>query len=75
VGRCRPSYIDRGHEAARPGQGAHPAGDPIPIIGNRNSKTYHLPSCPDYAKVVKQNRVAFATAEAEKAGFRAKNWP
>lgn len=61
-----------------------PAEEPIPvnlasaeaIIGNSNSKIYHLPSgCPSYDKVSPKNRVEFASAsEAESAGYRiAKN--
>jgi Metal binding domain of Ada len=42
-----------------------------PIIGNRNSKIYHLPNCPDYLKVSERNRVSFESeAEAEAAGYR-----
>jgi hypothetical protein len=41
----------------------------IPFIGNRNSKIYHLPDCPDYSKVSERNRVPFKTeAEAQAAG-------
>src|SRR5262245_60239015 len=37
-----------------------------PIIGNRNSKIYHLLNCPDYNKVAERNRVLFKTeAEAQ----------
>jgi endonuclease YncB( thermonuclease family)/methylphosphotriester-DNA--protein-cysteine methyltransferase len=45
------------------------------IIGNKNSKIYHLPGCAGYTKVSEQNLVKFTDAEeAEKAGFRlAKN--
>jgi len=48
-----------------------------PIVGNRNSKIYHLPNCPDYSKVSERNRVPFKTeAEAQAAGYRkAKNCP
>lgn len=48
-----------------------------PIIGNCNSKIYHLPNCPDYNKVSERNRVPFATeADAVKSGYRrAKNCP
>jgi endonuclease YncB( thermonuclease family) len=48
-----------------------------PIVGNRNSKIYHLPNCPDYSKVGERNRVPFVTeAEAQAAGYRkAKNCP
>jgi deoxyribonuclease I len=47
------------------------------IIGNRNSKIYHLPNCPDYPKVSERNRVPFRTeADALAAGYRkAKNCP
>ena len=48
-----------------------------PIIGNRNSKIYHLPTCSDYSKVSERNRVPFKTeAEAQAAGYRkARNCP
>jgi endonuclease YncB( thermonuclease family) len=47
------------------------------IIGNRNSKIYHLPNCPDYNKVSERNRVPFASeAAAQAAGYRkARNCP
>jgi endonuclease YncB( thermonuclease family) len=47
------------------------------IIGNRNSKIYHLPNCPGYSKVSERNRLPFATeAEAQAAGYRkARNCP
>jgi endonuclease YncB( thermonuclease family) len=53
-------------------QGVKPAATAIgPIIGNRNSKIYHLPNCPDYSKVSEHNRVPFKTeAEAQAAGYR-----
>jgi endonuclease YncB( thermonuclease family) len=42
-----------------------------PVIGNRRSMVYHLPECPDYAKVSEKNRVPFASpADAEAAGYR-----
>jgi endonuclease YncB( thermonuclease family)/methylphosphotriester-DNA--protein-cysteine methyltransferase len=41
------------------------------IIGNRNSKVYHLPGCSSYNQVSEKNRVRFDTAaEAEKAGYK-----
>ena len=41
------------------------------IRGNKNSKIYHLPDCPDYDKIAPHNRVSFRTREeAEKAGYR-----
>jgi endonuclease YncB( thermonuclease family) len=48
-----------------------------PIVGNRNSKIYHLPNCPSYSKVAERNRVPFKTeAEAQAAGYRkAQNCP
>ncbi|TLX65053.1 deoxyribonuclease I [Stutzerimonas nosocomialis] len=42
------------------------------IIGNRNSKVYHLPQgCPSYGKVTPKNQVMFGTeSEAAAAGYR-----
>jgi deoxyribonuclease I len=41
------------------------------IIGNRSSKMYHRPGCPNYAKIAPENRVAFASEEeALAAGYR-----
>ena len=42
------------------------------IIGNRNSKVYHLPrGCPSYSRVSPRNQVPFTTeAEAAAAGYR-----
>jgi len=47
------------------------------IVGNKNSKIYHVPGCPGYGNVSERNRVTFKTvAEAEAAGYRkAKNCP
>jgi endonuclease YncB( thermonuclease family) len=43
----------------------------LPVIGNKRSKTYHRPDCPDYDRVAPQNRVPFRAAEeAETAGYR-----
>jgi beta-lactamase superfamily II metal-dependent hydrolase/methylphosphotriester-DNA--protein-cysteine methyltransferase len=40
------------------------------IIGNKNSKKYHLPGCPGYNSVSEKNRVPFqSAAEAEAAGY------
>jgi endonuclease YncB( thermonuclease family) len=40
------------------------------IIGNKNSRKYHLPGCPSYNQVSEKNRVYFRTAgEAEAAGY------
>jgi micrococcal nuclease len=42
-----------------------------PFIGNRTSKVYHWPGCPDYDKVSEKNRVALPSREAaEQAGYR-----
>ncbi|MDX1588294.1 MAG: endonuclease [Oleiphilaceae bacterium] len=42
-----------------------------PIIGNRNSRVYHLPDCPSYDRVAQRNRVPFASEkDAEQSGFR-----
>jgi beta-lactamase superfamily II metal-dependent hydrolase/methylphosphotriester-DNA--protein-cysteine methyltransferase len=45
------------------------------VVGNKNSKIYHLPGCPGYNTVSEKNRVTFKSAEeAEAAGYtRAKN--
>jgi endonuclease YncB( thermonuclease family) len=41
------------------------------VVGNKNSKVYHLPGCSSYNKVSEKNRVRFNTvAEAEAAGYR-----
>jgi endonuclease YncB( thermonuclease family)/methylphosphotriester-DNA--protein-cysteine methyltransferase len=41
------------------------------IIGNKNSKVYHLPGCSGYSRVSEKNQVRFDNAaDAEKAGFR-----
>jgi len=41
------------------------------VIGNTNSKIYHLPGCSTYNSVSEKNRAYFASAEAaEKAGYR-----
>lgn len=46
--------------------------DPKAIIGNRRSRIYHWPGCPNYDDVAPQNREYFRTKEdAEKAGYRA----
>jgi endonuclease G, mitochondrial len=57
-----------GTERPRPAESARGAG---PVIGNRKSKVYHLPDCPDYDQVTKENRVKFKSADdAERAGYR-----
>lgn len=41
------------------------------IIGNRNSKVYHLPGCSSYGRVSEKNQIRFDNeAEAEKAGYK-----
>jgi hypothetical protein len=47
------------------------------VVGNRRSRIYHRPDCPDYGAVVPQNRVPCGSAaEAESAGYRlARNCP
>jgi hypothetical protein len=47
----------------------------LKIRGNRASKIYHLPGCPNYNDIAERNIVWFKTREAaEAAGFRmAKN--
>ncbi len=48
----------RGKTAKAPGAPT-PTTAAGPIVGNRNSKIYHLPACPDYSKVSERNRVPF----------------
>lgn len=52
-------------------------GADLKIKGNKNSKIYHLPGCPNYDDIAERNIVWFKTREeAEQAGFRmAKNCP
>lgn len=68
-----------GHKASR--SGVAPAVQPAAvasvsssgaIIGNRNSRVYHLPNgCPSYGSVAPRNQVEFKSeAEALAAGFR-----
>jgi deoxyribonuclease I len=47
------------------------------VIGNRDSRIYHMANCPDYLKVSERNREMFVTeAAALAAGYRkAKNCP
>jgi len=47
----------------------------VKIVGNKNSKIFHLPGCSGYDRVSEKNRVYFNNAaEAETAGYRiAKN--
>jgi endonuclease YncB( thermonuclease family) len=68
---CRPSKTAKAPSAMPP---APATGQ---IIGNRNSKIYHLSNCPDYSKVLEKNRAPFKSeAEAQAAGYRkAKNCP
>jgi endonuclease YncB( thermonuclease family)/methylphosphotriester-DNA--protein-cysteine methyltransferase len=41
------------------------------VVGNKNSKIYHVPGCSTYNSVSEKNRVTFTSAEeAEKAGYR-----
>jgi len=56
-------------------QPSTPAGTSIKIVGNKNSKIFHLPGCPGYDRVSEKNRVFFdSSADAEAAGYRvAKN--
>jgi endonuclease/exonuclease/phosphatase family metal-dependent hydrolase len=78
--RFAPNDFDGARLAARSGRrDAAPVGDPTaqggelpaPIIGNANSKIYHLPGCPSYDRVGERNRIPFVTeAEAVAAGFR-----
>lgn len=43
----------------------------LKIKGNKNSKIYHLPGCPNYNDIAERNIIWFKTKEeAENAGFR-----
>jgi Metal binding domain of Ada len=65
-----PWFFRRGKFVKAPGA-TTPATAGGPIIGNRNSKVYHLRSCPDHSKVSERNSVPFKTeAEAQAAGYR-----
>lgn len=78
--RFDPNDFDGARIALRTGSAGAPQAAPDdvrgpdgtgPIIGNANSKIYHLPGCPSYARVGERNRTPFATeAEAVAAGFR-----
>jgi Metal binding domain of Ada len=47
------------------------------VVGNRRTRIYHRPDCPDYGVIAPQNRVPFGSAAvAESAGYRlARNCP
>lgn len=63
-----PWVFRRDAKSPAPPASVKPAG---PVIGNRNSKLYHLPGCPGYNATSERNRVRFANAaEAETAGYR-----
>jgi len=48
-----------------------PSGRAGQIVGNKNSKIYHLSGCPGYDQVSEVNRVTFGNeTEAERAGYR-----
>jgi len=66
---ARAQPVARSPVAAAPQQAEE---DTAPVIGNRNSKVYHLPiGCPSYSQVSEKNRVSFdSEAEAEAAGYR-----
>jgi hypothetical protein len=48
-----------------------------PILGNKKSRIYHRPDCPNYNEIAEKNKVEFRSViEAEAAGYRlAKNCP
>src|SRR5262245_55784123 len=54
----------------RRGAGEAPA-SPGAVVGNRNSRAYHQPTCPSVRRMAERNRVEFrSAAKAEKAGYR-----
>lgn len=64
-----------GQQAAAPiptnGTAAQVANSDGAVIGNKNSKVYHLPGCAGYTRVSEKNQVKFlSAADAEKAGYR-----
>lgn len=74
-------YKPRGEGVVKPEQKARQAGSAArpnvassqgSVIGNKNSRVYHLSAgCPSYNQVSEKNRVLFETeAEAVEAGFR-----
>jgi methylphosphotriester-DNA--protein-cysteine methyltransferase len=62
---------------ASPTPKTNPAETDKLIKGNKNSRIYHWPGCPNYDDISPRNLVWFKNeAEAEAAGFRAaKNCP
>jgi endonuclease YncB( thermonuclease family)/methylphosphotriester-DNA--protein-cysteine methyltransferase len=72
----KPTETPTATEPAPPSTATAPtASSEDKVIGNKNSKIYHLPGCSGYTHVSEKNQVKFDTAaDAEKAGFRlAKN--
>jgi endonuclease YncB( thermonuclease family)/methylphosphotriester-DNA--protein-cysteine methyltransferase len=70
--RAKPSVatVQMDSQASLPAETPAANGDGL-IIGNKNSKVYHLPGCASYTRVSEKNQVKFAsTAEAEKAGYK-----
>ena len=67
----------RGKTAKAPVAAAPTTSAAGPVIGNRNSRIYHLPGCPNYSQVAERDHVPFKTeAEAQAAGYRkARNCP
>lgn len=68
--------------ACSPGEAASTIGskeakEKLPIIGNKKSRIYHRPDCPNYKQISKGHRVVFGNEkEAKAAGYRlAKNCP
>lgn len=62
----------RGVRSADASDAARPdAASSEPVVGNRRSRIYHLPRCPNYGDVSPRNRVPFASAQAARAaGYR-----
>lgn len=55
--------VDAGSDSLNGEEGA--------IVGNKNSKIYHLPTCSGAQRMLEANKVFFATASAAKsAGYR-----
>ena len=73
----RPAPLERNsgkQESGSKVQNIHPVAGKVKVIGNRETKRYHLPGMKYYNKVRLHNRIIFdSEAEAIKAGYR-KYW-
>ncbi|HSS18684.1 MAG TPA: thermonuclease family protein [Pyrinomonadaceae bacterium] len=69
-GNTAPNLVEGQHASAPVTNASSPQGSDAKVIGNKNSKAYHLPGCAGYTRVSEKNQVKFdSAAEAEKAGY------